>query len=114
MLRSDRVKLARELRGWTVKEATLAAGVKSPTWYAVENGQRGNVDVDTLEKIARGLGCSSDYLLGLSDQHSQAVMPDGAAALTPDVRLLLAALEQFAPPQRARFMAAVLDLARSC
>lgn len=63
-----RVRVARELRGMTQKEAAQAAGIATDMISRLENGRYQSPGLRTLIRIADGLGTS------LSD-----LLPDGGA-----------------------------------
>jgi transcriptional regulator with XRE-family HTH domain len=64
----QRVRLAREARRWTQTDLAYHAGTTQAKVSKIENSApRGRVMASTLGQIARALGVSADYLLGLSD-----------------------------------------------
>lgn len=65
-MRGDRLKKFRLRNDLTLQQLGEKTGVKKAMLSKVENGQR-KVSVDTLSEISKVLGCSTDYLLGESD-----------------------------------------------
>lgn len=72
MFRGDRLKEVREARGLTQSElADLIKGKQQQIAY-YENKDR-YPRTDTLVKLVNVLGCSADYLLGLSEKPGEQV-----------------------------------------
>lgn len=65
----DRIKHARRLAGLTQKELAEMLGVLPSMIGQYETGAR-KPKLDTVQKLARSLNVSTDYLLGESDQYS--------------------------------------------
>lgn len=65
----ERIKNARRLAGMTQKELAAMLGVASSMIGQYEIGAR-KPKLDTVQKIAKALDVSSDYLLGHSGQYS--------------------------------------------
>ncbi|PHB24741.1 transcriptional regulator [Bacillus pseudomycoides] len=65
-MRGDRLKKFRLRNDLTLQELGEKTGLKKPFLSMVENGKR-KVSVDTISKLSEILGCSTDYLLGESD-----------------------------------------------
>ena len=64
----DRVVEA--MAGQGITKAVLARKMEHTSWLQVHRictGQRAHVTPETLRGLARALRCSSDYLLGLTD-----------------------------------------------
>lgn len=62
-----RLRQVREQRRMSIKEVAEAAGLSISQLYRLEKGERPRVAAITLGRIARALGTSVDYLLGLKD-----------------------------------------------
>jgi transcriptional regulator with XRE-family HTH domain len=62
-----RVALARGKVGWTRRELATRAGLHEQHLAKVEREQRPRLEADTVVKLAKALGCTSDYLLGLAE-----------------------------------------------
>jgi transcriptional regulator with XRE-family HTH domain len=64
----QRVIKARDKHGWTRRELARRAGLHEQHLAKVERGNRHRIEGETIIKLARALGCTSDYLLGLRDE----------------------------------------------
>lgn len=62
-----RLAQARERKGWTQQMLATHSRVGQNQISRLESGQKPRLEVDTLERLCRALGCTSDYLLGLTD-----------------------------------------------
>jgi len=62
-----RLKDIREDRDLTQSEVADHLHIRQNTYSQYENGQRG-LPLDTLVKLARFFGVSTDYILGLTDE----------------------------------------------
>jgi len=60
-----RLIAARQDKGWNQSQCAREAGVHRATLALLEDGKRGHIRSDMLYTLARTLGCSADYLLGL-------------------------------------------------
>lgn len=61
-----RLKDIREDRDLTQREVAEHLHIRQNTYSQYENGQRG-LPLETLIKLARYFGVSTDYILGLTD-----------------------------------------------
>ena len=68
----DRTRLtaAREAAGISIADR---AGLSISTVYGYETGRR-TPQADQLAELAKALGCSSDYLLGLVSEREDAIL----------------------------------------
>lgn len=66
VFRGDRLKLVRETRGLTQDDLNKRLGLGNTQVYRYENG-KAEPTTQTVVSLARELGVSADYLLGLSD-----------------------------------------------
>jgi transcriptional regulator with XRE-family HTH domain len=57
---------ARGTHGWTRRELAKRAGLHEQHLAKVERGHRHRLEAETVIKLARALGCTTDYLLGVS------------------------------------------------
>jgi transcriptional regulator with XRE-family HTH domain len=64
---AQRVVTARGTHGWTRRELAKRAGLHEQHLANVERGNRHRIEADTIIKLARALGCTTDYLMGLTD-----------------------------------------------
>ena len=63
-LNLEKIRELREKKGWSYADAAKAAGMNHRQyWYAIETGDRHNVTVEMLEKIAKALGVGAGDLL---------------------------------------------------
>src|SRR5215471_8061989 len=62
----QRVILARNKHGWTRRELAKRAGLHEQHLANVERGERHRIEAETIIKLARALGCTTDSLLGLA------------------------------------------------
>lgn len=67
----QRLAHARERRGWNQSVCAKQAGVHRATLALLEQGKKPHVRSDMLFTLARALGCTSDYLLGLTDDDTE-------------------------------------------
>lgn len=64
MLDTEKVKKLREKLGLSQDEAAQRAGLANrQQWYLIESGQRANITMETLGKIAAALGVKAKDLL---------------------------------------------------
>jgi len=57
-------------RGWGPGELAYQSGVNYETLYKLRSGQRPRMSAELVGKLAHALGCSVDYLLGLTDNEA--------------------------------------------
>jgi transcriptional regulator with XRE-family HTH domain len=63
-INTDKIRALREKAELTQEEAATRAGLKNRQyWNNIETGQRKNLTIETLEKVARALGCTAKDLL---------------------------------------------------
>ena len=63
----QRVVTARDQQGWTRRELAKRAGLHEQHLAKVERGERYRIEGDTILKLAEALECTTDYLLGRTD-----------------------------------------------
>jgi transcriptional regulator with XRE-family HTH domain len=73
MTLGERIKTLREKRGIGMRELARLAGVKHTTLSQLERGIRADVTTETAKKIARALGVSVDYLIGMYEDEDEDV-----------------------------------------
>lgn len=66
MFKGDRLKNERENKGFTMSALGEAIGVAKQTINSYEKGEK-QPTISNLIKLCEVLDCSSDYLIGLSD-----------------------------------------------
>ena len=64
----ERLKILREAKGLTQKQAGEAIGIGESQFNTYENGKRSILKIDKLVAIADLFGTSVDYLLGRSNE----------------------------------------------
>jgi transcriptional regulator with XRE-family HTH domain len=64
---AERLKRARENKGWSQRELGRQAGVRYASISELESGIRTSMSTDTAKKLARALGVSIDHLVGTWD-----------------------------------------------
>jgi transcriptional regulator with XRE-family HTH domain len=74
-LDADVVKRLRARAGLTQQELATRAGLSIAQIVAMEQGKRSNPRLDTLRKLATGLGCTVGELIG--DESPPARKPKG-------------------------------------
>ena len=65
-MRTDRIRLLREAKGWTQTDLADRAGLSKGQIYRIETG-KSETTAETITKIAEALEARPDYLLGLID-----------------------------------------------
>jgi len=73
--RVDRLIKRRKEMGLKSKELSKLCSMSDMQISRIESGERG-VTIDTLVKLSQTLGCSTDWLLGLSNDEIR-VIPQG-------------------------------------
>lgn len=64
----QRVTELRERHGWTRRELAKRSGLHEQHLLKIEQELRKRIESDTVIRLARALGCSADYLLGLKEE----------------------------------------------
>lgn len=60
------LKKLRESKGYSLRQLSIKSGVSYGQIAKIENGTRGTPKPKTIEKLAKGLGVSYDYLMELA------------------------------------------------
>jgi transcriptional regulator with XRE-family HTH domain len=76
-----RVEKMRTRRGLTTQELAEQTGISYQSLWRIERGQHKEPGVFTAAKIARALGCSLDYLVGLYEENTDSEPFAAAGAL---------------------------------
>lgn len=71
----QRVTELRERYGWTRRELAKRSGLHEQHLLKIEQELRKRIEGDTIIRLARVLGCSADYLLGLKEEEGIDVDP---------------------------------------
>jgi transcriptional regulator with XRE-family HTH domain len=69
---AHRVKRLRMHRGWDQSELAERAAIDRTLLSRIESGAILNPGANVLKGLARALGCSIDYMVGLYDDYDQA------------------------------------------
>jgi transcriptional regulator with XRE-family HTH domain len=72
---ADRLRRAREDRGWSQVELSKRSGVHAMLISRIETKAKKDVNAATLRKLAQALRVSGDYLLGLKDTLESLLSP---------------------------------------
>ena len=75
-----RVAKMRTRRRWELQDLATATGVSYQSLWRIERGQQGEPGAFTLAKIAKALGCSVDYLVGLYEEEKDSELLPAAVA----------------------------------
>lgn len=70
---AERVEQCRTEKGWTRAELARRAQVNQTHLWKILGGQRPRVEALTVKRLARALGVTTDYLLGMdvADEEEQ-------------------------------------------
>ena len=74
----ERLKQARERKGWSQRELARQAGVRHAIISELETGKKTDTVSGILKRLARVLGVSVDYLIGTfeeEDEGEEAIAP---------------------------------------
>ena len=63
-----KLKQLREGHGWGQSECARQVGMDRATYVRLEQGRKPRVEGETIVRLCHALGCTSDYLLGLSGE----------------------------------------------
>lgn len=75
----ERIKRLRTSRGLTQTELAARAGVPQSLISRLEGQTRDNPSADVLKRLARTLGCTIDYLVGMYEDDAADSEPAGVA-----------------------------------
>jgi transcriptional regulator with XRE-family HTH domain len=81
MTLGERVLIVRRRRDMTQRELAKAAGLNTNTISRLEQGDLKDLGGQAIANIARALGTSADFLLGLSERDEESEMSPIAPAL---------------------------------
>lgn len=104
----NRLKDVREEKGLTQRDVARAAGISQSTYSDLERGDSAGRSLEVLAQVAKGIGVSADYLLGI-EQEVQS-KGRGKLVLTPQERELLALVRDVRPKTRRTVLRIVRDL----
>ncbi|SFU69994.1 helix-turn-helix domain-containing protein [Alicyclobacillus macrosporangiidus] len=110
---AQRFKLLREGRGWTQDDIAAKLGVSRSTIAGYESENKGRVPrEETLIKIAELLGCTTDYLLGRTDDPHASAVSDVVEMMSSEERRLLETIRQL-PPDKQQQVTQFADFLKS-
>ena len=76
----ERIQRLREERGWTQQELAAKTRIKQPVISRLESQTQQSVSSEALKRLARILGVSADYLIGMyEDEIDSEVLPTAIA-----------------------------------
>jgi len=75
----EKIQRLRAERGLTQQELADRAGVSQTIISRLESKARHNVNADVLKGLAKALGCTTDYLVGMHEDDESECMPAAAA-----------------------------------
>lgn len=87
MLMGEKIKKVRLQRGWTQRELALRAHVRLATLCEIETGVRTETRTDIARRLARVLGVSVDYLVGMYEEDDQGDVEPADVAMVGAYRL---------------------------
>jgi transcriptional regulator with XRE-family HTH domain len=70
-----RIKRLRDQHGWSQTELASRSGVLQSLISRLEKGTRSNPSADVLRGLARALGCTTDYLVGMHEDEDDEEAP---------------------------------------
>jgi transcriptional regulator with XRE-family HTH domain len=76
----ERVAKLRRERQLSQKELAQRVGVHQSFISKMEGGEQTNPNAETLKGLARALGCTTDYLVGMYDEDEDSEQLTAAAA----------------------------------
>ncbi len=62
---AERVEQCRKEKGWTRSELSRRARLNPTHLWKILDGQRPRVEAETVRRLARAFGVTTDYLLGM-------------------------------------------------
>lgn len=68
---SSRIKERRKVMGLKAEDVAEAIGVSRATMYRYEKSEDDNIPANVLEKLAKILGTTTEYLMGLDDKKEE-------------------------------------------
>lgn len=68
---AERLEACRRQKGWTNAELARRAGLNQTLLWKILEGQRPKISAITVKRLARALGVSTDYLLGMDIPESE-------------------------------------------
>lgn len=105
----DAMKLARERKGLSLKDAAKQIGISKSTLFRLESGD-GRVSMEHLQAVARGYGYTPGAML---DGNLDTIPELDMSVVAEAVRTVLEASEQMKPrPEASRIAATIVEVIR--
>ena len=79
MTLGEKVKRLRTERGLTQMELAERAGISQAIISRLEGKVRHNVNADVLKSLAKALGCTTDYLVGMHEDEESELLAAAVA-----------------------------------
>jgi transcriptional regulator with XRE-family HTH domain len=67
----QRIQRRRQHFAWTQEDLARESGVPQATISRIEKGQRKNPGADVVRRLARALGVTADWLIGMYDEDEE-------------------------------------------
>ena len=74
-----RIHKLRQQRKMSQQELARLVGVNQSFISKMESGEQINPNAETLKRLARALGCTTDYLVGMYEEDESDFEPTGVA-----------------------------------
>ncbi|HXF60739.1 MAG TPA: helix-turn-helix domain-containing protein [Caldilineaceae bacterium] len=108
-LNVERLNEMMERRGWGPGELAYQSGVGYDTIYKIRSAKRPRTSAEILAQLAQALGCSVDYLVGLTDSP----VPYGKQSLSPLQQALMVEIGKLSPRRQRDLWQIVAGLLRA-
>ena len=79
----EKIHRLRKERRFTQTELAERAGVSQTIISRLERKARTNVNADVLKGLAKALGCTTDYLVGMHEEEESELFAAGVALVGP-------------------------------
>ena len=77
----ERIQRLRTQRGLSQADLAERSGVGQSLLSRIERGSRPNPTADILRRLAKTLGCTTDYLVGMHEDEKSQQVPTAAALI---------------------------------
>ena len=77
----EKVLRLRTAKRLTQQELADRAGISQPIISRLEKNVRANVNADVLKGLAKALGCTTDYLVGMHEEDENEESPAAASLI---------------------------------
>jgi transcriptional regulator with XRE-family HTH domain len=86
MLIGEKIQRLRARNGLSQADLAVRAGVGQSLLSRIERGSRPNPTADVLRKLAKALGCTTDYLVGMYEDEQDREPKPGDTTLEETTR----------------------------